>query len=247
MRDLKTLQELVASVTDSKSFENMNCKPFRPKLLDVAISQHASHLYNEEEFVQISHFSKTYLGVDLKSETKNIGMMTRKRSIEEMSKGKMVMPMNKESPKKIKIEHSSPILPAEFESWVKELNGDNVTFLMQKTLFHSDLDTNKNRLSMPINKIKTDFLTETEITKLEEREDTNGKGKLLGVEVQVLDPCLREFTLLLKKWDMERTSTLNLSKHWNNIVSTNKFKEKQELQIWSFRVDGKLYFILNKV
>ncbi|KAL2334782.1 hypothetical protein Fmac_015995 [Flemingia macrophylla] len=247
MRDLETLQKLVASITGSKSLKKMNCKPFRPKILDVAISQHAPHLYSEEEFVQISHFSKLYLGVELKSETNNIEMKTRKRPIEEMSKEKKVTSMSDESRKKIKIKYSSPRLPPNFERRVKELDGDNITFLMHKTLFRSDLDTNKNRLSMPRNKMTNNFLTEIEIIKLEEREGTNGKGKLLGIEVQVLDPCLREFTLLLKKWDMERTSTLNLSKHWNNIVSANNFQEKQELQIWSFRVAEKLYFILNKV
>nr|KYP60287.1 B3 domain-containing protein At1g05920 family [Cajanus cajan] len=242
MRDLKTLQELVASITDWEAFNEITFKPFVPKLLDVALWQHAPQFYSEEQFAQINHFSKLHLGFGLRSREKN----TRKRPISEMSKEED-MPENQTSRKKIKIKHPSPKLSIEFENRVNELNGGDITFLMQKKLYRSDLDTNKNRLSMPRNEIRCDFLTETEIAKLKEREGTSGKGKLVGVEVHVLDPCLREFTLLLKKWDMENTYTLNLSKHWNNVVSTNKFEENQELYIWTFRVDEKLYFLLNRV
>ncbi|KAL2326117.1 hypothetical protein Fmac_025175 [Flemingia macrophylla] len=89
--------------------------------------------------------------------------------IEEVSKEKKVMSMTDESRKKIKIKHSSPILPSDFESRIKELNDDNIIFLMHKTLFLSDLDTNINRLSIPRKKITNNFLTETEIIKLEKR------------------------------------------------------------------------------
>ena len=88
---------------------------------------------------------------------------------------------------------------------------------------------------MPINEINCEFLTEAEITKMDVRDGPNGKGRLVGVETTVLDPCLREFTLPLKKWSMQRTDTYNLVTNWNSIVSVNKF-EDQELQIWSFRL-----------
>ncbi|KAL3037984.1 hypothetical protein AAZX31_01G103500 [Glycine max] len=118
---------------------------------------------------------------------------------------------------------------------------------MHKRLFWSDVKPNNNRLSMPINEIMCEFLTQAEIEKLDERNGSNGKGRLVGLELTVLDPCLREFTLPLKKWSMQRTDTYNLVTDWNSIVSTNEFEEGQELQIWSFRVDNKLYLLLNKL
>ncbi|KOM28224.1 hypothetical protein LR48_Vigan511s004700 [Vigna angularis] len=114
---------------------------------------------------------------------------------------------------------------------------------MHKILFSSDVKPNNNRLSIPKNKIKCDFLTENEIMKLEEKKNND---KIIGLEVTVLDPCLREYTLPMKKWTM-KSDTYNLVKEWNKIVAANKFKEDPELQIWSFRVNTKLYLFLNKL
>ncbi|CAJ1948868.1 unnamed protein product [Sphenostylis stenocarpa] len=113
---------------------------------------------------------------------------------------------------------------------------------MHKTLFASDVRRNNNRLSMPVNEIRCDFLNEQEIAQLNERDS----GKIIGLMVTVLDPCLREYVLPLKKWTMN-TITYNLVKEWYQIVCDNNFQESQELQIWSFRTTNKLYVILNKL
>jgi len=140
---------------------------------------------------------------------------------------------------------SSPELPGlsmEFRNLFTELNGYDLNFLMHKKLFPSDVKPNNNRLSIPMSEIKCDFLTQDEIMKLDEKE----KRKIIGLEVTVLDPCMREYTLPMKKWTM-KSDTYNLVKEWNKIVATNKFKVDEELQIWSFRVNRKLYFFLNKL
>ncbi|RDY09683.1 B3 domain-containing protein, partial [Mucuna pruriens] len=208
MRDLETLRKLVAS--DWETLQKMSCKPFSPKFLDVAISLHAPQLYSEEELVQFIWCSKCMFVVHAC------------REIEEMPEEERVMPMNKKSKKITNTEYRpSPDLPVEFKNRIIELNGYDIKFLMHKTLFRTDLDPNKSRLSMPINEIMCDFLTEDEITKLDERKITEGKRRpLIGMEVTVLDPRLREFALLLKKWNM-RTNTYNLIKNWNDIVSVN--------------------------
>ena len=60
-----------------------------------------------------------------------------------------------------------------------------------------------------------------------------------------LDPYLREYTLpMMKKWII-KSNTYYFVKEWNKIVAANKFKVDQELQIWSFRVNRKLYLLLN--
>ncbi|KAG5069026.1 hypothetical protein AAZX31_01G103600 [Glycine max] len=264
MRDLKTLKELVASVTDWKSLEKMSCKPFKPSILHLAISQDAPHLYSEEQLIQLKKLSKLLSAESKPNTNKTDKRVTKKRQIEERPKEERVMPATIKKPRKIILEQSgpspdlsrriilghsgpSPDLPMQFKNRIAELSGHDLKYLMHKTLFLSDVKPNNNRLSMPINEIMCEFLTQAEIKKLDERNGSNGKGRLVGLELTVLDPCLREFTLPLKKWSMQRTDTYNLVTDWNSIVSTNEFEEGQELQIWSFRVDNKLYLLLNKL
>ncbi|KAL9303181.1 hypothetical protein ACSQ67_020444 [Phaseolus vulgaris] len=152
-----------------------------------------------------------------------------------MPKEENVIPKNK---KRRIIPRSTPPpkeLPLEFKNQINELNECDLQFLMHKRLFRSDVKTNNNRLSMPIKEIRADFLTKEEITKLNERENGSDDGRLIGLKVTMLDPCLKEYTLPMKKWSMT-TNTYNLVKEWNKIVSANKFEEDQELQIWSFEL-----------
>ncbi|KAG5068038.1 hypothetical protein JHK85_000415 [Glycine max] len=279
MRDLKTLKELVASVTDWKSLEKMSCKPFKPSILHLAISQDAPHLYSEEQLIQLKNFSKLLSRAESKPNTnKTDKRVAKKRQIEERPKEERIMPAmikkprkiilvqngpspdlsrrivlghsgtSSDLPRRIILEHSgpSPDLPVQFKNRVTELSGHDLKYLMHKRLFCSDVRPNNNRL-MPMNEIMCEFLTQDEIEKLDERNGSNGKGRLVGLEVTVLDPCLREFSLALKKWSMQRTDTYNLVTNWNRIVFINEFEEGHELQIWSFRVDNKLYLLLNKL
>lgn len=138
---------------------------------------------------------------------------------------------------------SPPELPEEIKNCIRELNGTNTKFFMHKTLFNTDVEPNNNHLSMPLKKIECEFLNQAEKEMLDERNDK----KLVGLKVKVIDPCFREFALLLKKWDMKTTSTYNLVCAWNCIVSNNKLQRDHQLHIWSFRVQNKLYFLLNKL
>ena len=82
MKDLETLKELVASITDWKSLEKMSCKPFKPSILHLAISKDAPQLYREEELIQLKNFSNLLSSVESKPKTHNTGqMMTRKRCV----------------------------------------------------------------------------------------------------------------------------------------------------------------------
>ncbi|CAK8573139.1 unnamed protein product [Lathyrus sativus] len=111
-----------------------------------------------------------------------------------------------------------------------------------KTLFSTDLSSYHNRLSMPISQIKSDFLTEIEKATLETRDQ---EGKPSCLKVVVLDSDFNEFSLSLKKWNMTSCITYNLVQDWTDVLSKNNFKDYQKIDIWSFRVNGKLYFILD--
>ncbi|XP_061372252.1 putative B3 domain-containing protein At2g27410 [Gastrolobium bilobum] len=138
-----------------------------------------------------------------------------------------------------------PVLPDEFKNHIRELNGSDIQFVMSKKLFQTDLTPNHDRLSMPMKEIRCDFLTEAEKATLNERDCS--KGKLVGVEMKVLDPSLNELTLSLKKWNMTSTSIYCLTKNWKSVVTHNSLQKGDQLQIRSFRMDGKLHFVLNKL
>ncbi|KAL5076481.1 hypothetical protein RYX36_015465 [Vicia faba] len=125
---------------------------------------------------------------------------------------------------------------------IKVLNGSDIKYIMCKELFKSDLNYYLNRLSMPITQIKSDFLTEIEKATLKTRDQ---EGKPIGIKVTVLDPCFNEFSLFLKKWNMKTTSIYILHQDWTPVLLENNFKENQKLDIWSFRVNEKLYLLLN--
>ncbi|WVY95533.1 hypothetical protein V8G54_034621 [Vigna mungo] len=347
MRNLKTLKELLASMTDRESLNRLCPKPFKPSMLDWLISQDAPHFYTEEELFQLedyhqqlsncyeSHLERnnTQRGVPMrqreemsKEEIKVLNIKKRRKIMKSSSCScscsspppssslppfllppppppsfppppspslppplpspslPSLVPPPPSSPPTIPPQPSSPPplasppslplppppstikvvgpkppprrrvvgisqthpssdLSLEFKNRVTELNGYDLKFVMHKILFSSDVKPNNNRLSIPKKKIKCDFLTEDEIMKLEKKENND---KMIGLEVTVLDPCLREYTLPMKKWTM-KSDTYNLVKEWNKIVAANKFKEDQELQIWSFRVNTKLYLFLNKL
>ncbi|XP_057418268.1 B3 domain-containing protein At2g24670-like [Lotus japonicus] len=149
----------------------------------------------------------------------------------------LTKPAKKKSRKKIASENVQD-LPVEIRNRIAELNGTNTQFLMSKKLYNTDVNANNNRLSLPENSIKYEFLNEAE-------KECTREG--VGLDVTVLDPCLREHPLVLKKWKMKSVFVYNLIKNWNKVASENKFKKDHELQIWSFKVNTKLYFVLNKV
>ncbi|CAL5197088.1 unnamed protein product [Lathyrus oleraceus] len=134
-----------------------------------------------------------------------------------------------------------PELPTHVNNMTKVLDGSDIKYIMHKTLFNSDLSYNNNRLSMPITQIKYDFLTEIEKATLETRDQ---EGKPVGLKVTMLDPCFNEFSLSLKKWNMNTTSIYNLIQDWTPVLEKNNFKENQKFDIWSFRVNDKLYLLL---
>ncbi|KOM46509.1 hypothetical protein LR48_Vigan07g021300 [Vigna angularis] len=99
-------------------------------------------------------------------------------------------------------EEEGHLLPREFLEKIKELNGSEIKFVIEKTLFSTDLDPKHARLSIPPSKIANKFLSETEESSLDECIKEN--GRLVGLLVTVLDPSLKEYKMCLKKWYGEK-------------------------------------------
>jgi hypothetical protein len=78
---------------------------------------------------------------------------------------------------------------------IANLNGTDIKYVMRKKLFSTDLSEHHNRLSLTC---KENYLTQTEKEILDAKED----NKPVDLEVVVLDPNFRDFTMSLKKWNM---------------------------------------------
>ncbi|KAI4354468.1 hypothetical protein L6164_003328 [Bauhinia variegata] len=141
-----------------------------------------------------------------------------------------------------------PTLTEEFKKKISELGGTNEIFIYQKALFATDLTQNHNRLSMPLKQIKTEnFLEDHEITLLNK---TN-----CYIEVSLLQPSLKVWKddIYLARWDMHKhnnsgtCSMYILRGTWFRMAKANNLKVNDVIQVWSFRVQGKLWIALVKV
>ncbi|KAH7522683.1 hypothetical protein FEM48_Zijuj07G0164600 [Ziziphus jujuba var. spinosa] len=138
---------------------------------------------------------------------------------------------------------TNPNPPRRFMDRIQQLGGSEVKFLIQKTLSVTDVKKDQNRLSMPFSQIHSDFLTPQERMFLSRKED-DGKH-YQGMEVMVIEPCLDQSSLCLKKWDYRSSSfSYVLIKNWYNLVVNNGLQPGMVVQIWSFRVENALCLAL---
>ncbi|XP_071708916.1 uncharacterized protein [Rutidosis leptorrhynchoides] len=121
-----------------------------------------------------------------------------------------------------------------------EINGSELTLVIQKMLYDSDMKDDQNRLTMPCNQLETfDFL------KAHEKELLDAKDQFV---VQVMGPTLRMYDqkLTLKMWSVNSTRSYVLKTNWNDFREEYKdvLVETAIVQVWSFRKDGNLCFAI---
>ncbi|KAM7502736.1 hypothetical protein LguiB_001640 [Lonicera macranthoides] len=127
-----------------------------------------------------------------------------------------------------------PPLPQKYREKVDAMGVSEPVLVIQKRLFKSDLTQQHNRFSIPFKQKRADFLTD------EEKEFVK-KNQL---EVTLIDPCLVEWKLNMKEWNMN-TSVYVLTTNWYKLVLENAdLEEGTEVQLWSFRLGTTLCFVL---
>ena len=67
--------------------------------------------------------------------------------------------------------HATPELPVILRNRIRALGGFDVTFVIQKPLFKTDVSPSHNRLSIPLNQIQQSFLTPEESERLNSGEN----------------------------------------------------------------------------
>ncbi|KAF7825110.1 B3 domain-containing protein [Senna tora] len=137
-------------------------------------------------------------------------------------------------------------LPEDLKKKIEEMGGSEVNLLIQKTLYYTDLSLQHNRLSLPMNQIrKLDFLRESESLLLNEKKK---KGiKCEGLDVFLVDPCLRKRSIVLGKWKMNKSSCYMLRGSWIKVANENGLTVNDVVQVWSFRVQQQLCMALVKL
>ncbi|KAF3441401.1 hypothetical protein FNV43_RR15315 [Rhamnella rubrinervis] len=135
-----------------------------------------------------------------------------------------------------------PDLPERFKQAIDELNGRDITLVIQKPLFSTDLSRGHDRLSIPFAQI----LASDNFLKPDEMKSLSAKKT---IKVPIIDPKLDHTTLVMTQWDMEKdngkiSSQYVLRSKWYKVAEDNNLQEGQVLQVWSFRVQDSLHIAL---
>lgn len=251
-------EKINALMQKMETMEERKFNPFPHFTLHNLLSHYAPQYYTEQELAQIQKINQhlrqeTKLPLNIPQSTMKGEVVNRKKRCRSSDEGSMadkakrrVKPKStkKMEPKKQdkeKLSSPPPILPIDVEIKIKELNGTDIKHIMCKKLFASDLRDDQNRLLMSLKEdIADDFLIDTEKETLGTKDE---EDKLVGIEVIVLDPSFREFTMSLRKWGK---SLYSLVQDWKKVMRQNSFEIGQKLNIWTFRVNSKLHFLLDK-
>ncbi|KAK4263206.1 hypothetical protein QN277_028653 [Acacia crassicarpa] len=157
--------------------------------------------------------------------------------------------INTSSSKESSSDPISLMLPEMTEKKINEIGGHNIVKILEKKVYQSDLGKTNDRLSIPEKMIllkAEDFIKPEEINLLMTKDPKT--NKLNGIPVLVLDPNLKEFNLVLKRWQMTTSITYNLTRRWYDVLKCNNFQVGDVLQLWSFReLDDQLGFALVRV
>ncbi|KAL3722054.1 hypothetical protein ACJRO7_034411 [Eucalyptus globulus] len=134
-------------------------------------------------------------------------------------------------------------LPTKYMDKIREMHGQDVTLVVEKTLTATDMSRGQSRLSIPNKQMRQGFLSEEEIRILNRKE---------GIKVSLIEPCLEvSHGLRLKKWNYtSKNFSYMLTERWNAVAhpcTRNELMKDVVIQLWSFRVDGSLWFCLRKV
>ncbi|GMN43721.1 hypothetical protein TIFTF001_012915 [Ficus carica] len=114
----------------------------------------------------------------------------------------------------------------ELEDLIRDMGGYSLKLIIEKELYHSDVDDRQKRLSMPGNQILSDdFLSPKEKMILNGSTKKRGSKAENGVDVGFIGPCREETTMVLKKWSYATSSSYVLINNWYEIAMKNGLNE----------------------
>ncbi|OMO90890.1 hypothetical protein COLO4_18803 [Corchorus olitorius] len=128
------------------------------------------------------------------------------------------------------LDANPPPMPEEFRKCIENLGGTDISLVIHKIIFDTDLSKSHNRLSITIKKIKNKFFSDDEETNFIK----SGEAK----EVKLVEPCLKVSKVNLTSWLIGGSQAFVFNNQWHKIVVENAdtLKTMAVFQIWSFWV-----------
>ncbi|CAH9120291.1 unnamed protein product [Cuscuta epithymum] len=142
-------------------------------------------------------------------------------------------------------------MPGRFRDRIRQIAGPGAEIaeemlLIEKEITATDLNPNEGRLALPLNQLRrTDFMTAEEEQRLATRRN-NGKnvGSLDVALIAAVDGEIVKREVDFRRWEMRTSSMLMVTGKWNKIKGSLGLAVGTKVQIWSVRVDGKLWLSL---
>ncbi|CAH9108349.1 unnamed protein product [Cuscuta europaea] len=147
-------------------------------------------------------------------------------------------------------------MPGRFRDGIRQIAGPGAEIaeemlLIEKEITATDLKPDQNRLALPLKQMRrTDFLTAEEEERLATRHNNNiNVGSLDVALIAVVNGEIVKREVDFRRWEMRKKSgktsvSLVVTGTWNKIKGTLGLAKGTKVQIWSVRVDGKLWLSL---
>ncbi|XP_002522010.3 putative B3 domain-containing protein At2g27410 [Ricinus communis] len=136
-----------------------------------------------------------------------------------------------------------PPMPSDLMEKIKSRGGTDVKLVIMKQLFETDLKTGQDRLSIPEKQVRDPTFLEDH-----EKKIISDDGR---IRVSVIEPCGFDSEMCFRKWPMNTTFIYALTSSWRSVFLREEneelLKKNAVVQLWSFRVNGKLCFALVNV
>ena len=221
----------VVSVADRKyhkeiSMRNKSMRQFKTGLLG---SERKS--LNHTQFKKLKHHNKRTLSHSSSTSTSK--------------NPRVIQQAGPDPPPDMPKEFKNIIMAKEFKNIIMAKNGSDVKLVIQKKLYKTDMLGRFARLSIPKGQMIAEFLSEEEQMTLQQKKEDGVHYK--GMEVQLIQPSLKECSISLKKWQQGGNNSYMLSSPWNKIAENNGLEVGDIIQLWSFRVDHSPCLILIKL
>ncbi|KAM7492633.1 hypothetical protein LguiA_035554 [Lonicera macranthoides] len=141
---------------------------------------------------------------------------------------------------------NAPRPPADVMELITNAGGVEVKLVIEKDLLANDLNSNCNRFAIPVDKVtEQGFLTDQEV---EASSLMIGTGRRLeGIQnVPLLQPNRETIPVTLKYWKPNHYVLCNT---WGKVYKnkTNQLAKGTKVQLWSYRVSGKLHLVLIRI
>lgn len=167
-----------------------------------------------------------------------------------LPKDPQASPKSPEAPNPPSIPRQNIKTPEWLIQVMRSIDGaEDPKLIIEKKLDLNDVDTNQNRLSIPINNvIQHDFLTLDESRIIDDDDITTNEGKM-GVGAILVDQRTTKWNVGFKQWVLTTTSgrsywSFVLRGEWSGVVVANGLKAGDRINLWSFRCRGILFFAL---